>query len=249
MSDLATIRSAIVSCDRCPRLRSYCERIGREKRAAYRSDAYWARPVPGFGDPNARVLLIGLAPAAHGANRTGRGFTGDGIGGSGDFLMAALHANGFANQRTSRDIDDGLELSDAWIASAVRCAPPDNKPSPQEIAACYPHLAAEFAALPRLRVIVGLGRIGFDAAWRLLADRGIVLRPKPPFGHGLTYEPPGAPVVIASYHPSRQNTNTGKLTPVMLESVFRSAARIANREPRIASRESRIAVTDRKAEG
>jgi uracil-DNA glycosylase len=229
MSDLATVRRAIVSCDRCPRLRTYCERIGLEKRAAFRGETYWARPVPGFGDPNARVLLIGLAPAAHGANRTGRTFTGDGVGGSGDFLMAALHASGFANQPTSRGIDDGLELSDAWIAAAVRCAPPDNKPSPQEIAACYPHLAAEAGALPRLRVIVALGRIGFDAAWHLLADRGVVVRPKPPFGHGLMYEPPGAPIVIAAYHPSRQNTNTGKLTPPMLESVFRSAARLANR--------------------
>jgi uracil-DNA glycosylase family 4 len=229
MSDLASVRRAIVSCDRCPRLRTYCERIGLEKRAAFRDETYWARPVPGFGDPNARVLLIGLAPAAHGANRTGRTFTGDGVGGSGDFLMAALHANGFANQPTSSRIDDGLELSDAWIAAAVRCAPPDNKPSPQEIAACYPHLAAEAGALPHLRVIVALGRVGFDAAWRLLADRGVVVRPKPPFGHGLTYEPPGAPIVIAAYHPSRQNTNTRKLTPPMLESVFRSAARFANR--------------------
>jgi uracil-DNA glycosylase family 4 len=240
MSNLATIRSAIISCDRCPRLRSYCERIGREKRAAFRDEAYWARPVPGFGDPDARILLIGLAPAAHGANRTGRNFTGDGVGGSGDFLMAALHANGLANQPFSRGIDDGLELRNAWIAAAVRCAPPDNKPLPEEIAACYPHLAAEAAALPHLRVIVALGRIGFDAAWRLVMDRmdrgaepsarGRATErrtAKPPFGHGLTYHPPDAPIVIASYHPSRQNTNTGRLTPPMLDLVLRTAASLA----------------------
>jgi uracil-DNA glycosylase family 4 len=228
MSDLATIRSAIISCDRCPRLRRYCERIGREKRAAFRDETYWARPVPGFGDPNARILLIGLAPAAHGANRTGRIFTGDGAGGSGDFLMTALHANGLANQPFSRGIDDGLQLKDAWIAAAVRCAPPDNKPSPQEIAACYPHLAAEAAALPRLRVIVALGRVGFDAARRLLADRGVVLHPTPQFGHGVMFEPSAGPIVIASYHPSRQNTQTGRLTAAMLDSVLGTAARLAN---------------------
>ena len=230
MSDLATIRSAIISCDRCARLRDYCQLIAREKRAAFRHETYWGRPVPGFGDPNARILLVALAPAAHGANRTGRAFTGDGAGGSGDFLMAALHANGLANQPFSRGIDDGLELKDAWIAAAVRCAPPDNKPLPAEIAACHPHLVAEVAALPRVRVIVALGRIAFDATWRLLADPGAGLRTtggqrqaKPPFGHGLTYHPPGAPAVIASYHPSRQNTNTRKLTPPMLEAVFRNA--------------------------
>jgi uracil-DNA glycosylase family 4 len=228
MSDLATIRSAIISCDRCARLRDYCQSIAREKRAAFRHETYWGKPVPGFGDPNARILLVALAPAAHGANRTGRTFTGDGPGGSSDFLMTALHANGLANQPFSRGIDDGLELRDVWIAAAVRCAPPDNKPTPGEIIACHPHLAAEVAALPRLRVIVALGRIGFDATWRLLADRGIALRPKPLFGHGSTYEPPGGPIVVASYHPSRQNTNTKKLTPPMLESVFRTAIRLAN---------------------
>jgi len=235
IEDLATIRNAIISCGKCARLRDYCQLIAREKRAAFRDETYWGRPVPGFGDPNARILLVALAPAAHGANRTGRTFTGDGAGGSSDFLMTALHANGLANQPFSRGIDDGLELKDAWIAAAVRCAPPDNKPLPEEIAACHPHLVAEVAALPRLRVIVALGRIGFDATWRLLADPGAGLgaaggrrRAKPPFGHGLTYHLPGAPAVIASYHPSRQNTNTGKLTPTMLESVFRTAVRLAN---------------------
>jgi uracil-DNA glycosylase family 4 len=228
MPDLSTIRSTIISCDRCPRLRTYCQAVARHKRAAFRNDTYWGRPVPGFGDPDARILLIALAPAAHGANRTGRTFTGDGPGGSGDFLMAALHANGFANQPFSRSIDDGLELTDAWIAAAVRCAPPDNKPSPEEIAACHAHLVAEVGALANVRVMVALGRIAFDATWRLLADRGIVIKPKPAFGHGLTYRTPGGPTVIASYHPSRQNTNTGKLTPTMLKSVFRKARDLAH---------------------
>jgi len=221
---LPQIRGEIVNCNRCARLRTYCERIARDKKAAHRNDTYWGRPVPGFGDPRARVLVLGLAPAAHGANRTGRVFTGDG---SGDFLMRAIRAAGFANVATSQRSDDGLVLTDAYIAEAVRCAPPDNKPTPLEIAACHPHLAAEAAALTRLRVIVALGRIGFEAAWRLLSDWGIVLRPKPAFGHGLIYEPAGGPVVIASYHPSRQNTNTRKLTPAMLDSIFDSAARIA----------------------
>lgn len=223
-SRLTVITRDIVACDRCTRLRTYCDRIAREKKAAHRSDTYWGRPVPGFGDPLARVLVLGLAPAAHGANRTGRVFTGDG---SGDFLMHAMHAAGFANITTSQRADDGLLLSDAYILAAVRCAPPDNKPTPQEIAACHPHLVAEAAALRHLKVIVALGRIAFDAAWRLLADRGIVLRPKPPFGHGRVYQPAGGPVVIASYHPSRQNTNTRKLTPAMLEAIFKTASRAA----------------------
>jgi uracil-DNA glycosylase family 4 len=170
------------------------------------------------------VLVLGLAPAAHGANRTGRVFTGDG---SGDFLMRAMHAAGFASIPTSQHPNDGLLLRDAYIAAAVRCAPPDNKPSPEEIAACHPHLVAEVAALTRLRVIVALGRIGFDAAWRVLGERGISLRPKALFGHGLTYRPAGGPIVIASYHPSRQNTNTRKLTPPMLEEVFTHARQLA----------------------
>jgi uracil-DNA glycosylase family 4 len=221
-TDLIKVHGAIVSCTRCERLRTYCARIAREKKAAHRADVYWGRPVPGFGDPRARVLVLGLAPAAHGANRTGRVFTGDG---SGDFLMRAMHASGFANIPTSQRADDGLALTDAYIISAVRCAPPDNKPTPAEIAACHPHLRAEFAALPRVQVIVCLGKIGFDAAWRLLAAQGIVMRPKPAFGHALAYRPPQGPVVIASYHPSRQNTNTGKLTAPMLQAVFDLARR------------------------
>src|SRR6476659_10137258 len=225
MPDLPAIRSAIVSCDRCTRLRTYCDRVARDKKAAHRDDTYWGRPVPGFGDPAARVLVLGLAPAAHGANRTGRVFTGDG---SGDFLMRAMHAAGFANIPTSQRSDDGLRLKNAYIAAAVRCAPPDNKPTPEEIAACHAHLVAEAAALTRLRVIVALGRIAFDASWRLLADRGVIVRPKPLFGHALTYSPQNGPTVIASYHPSRQNTNTGKLTTEMLEDVFRKAAQLVN---------------------
>ena len=220
---LAAVHARITECRRCERLRSYCARIAREKKAAHRGDIYWGRPVPGFGDPAARVLVLGLAPAAHGANRTGRVFTGDG---SGDFLMRAMHAAGFANLTTSQRADDGLQLRDAYIAAAVRCAPPDNKPLPSEIAACHPHLVAEIAALPRIEVIVALGRIGFEAAWRLLGDRGVPVRPRPAFGHGLVYRPAGAPAVIASYHPSRQNTNTGKLRPDMLAEVFIVAARI-----------------------
>ena len=160
---LALVRQRIIQCDRCPRLRDYCAQIAREKRRAFRDETYWGRPVPGFGDPRARLLIIGLAPAAHGANRTGRVFTGDGVGGSGDFLMSALHRAGFANIPTSHAPDDGLRLRDAFIAAAVRCAPPDNKPTPEEIATCQPHLEAEIAALPRVRVVAALGRIAFDA--------------------------------------------------------------------------------------
>jgi uracil-DNA glycosylase family 4 len=223
---LPLVSRQIVTCTRCARLRTYCERIARDKKAAHRQDTYWGKPVPGFGDPRARVLVLGLAPAAHGANRTGRVFTGDG---SGDFLMCAMHAAGFASIPTSQRSDDGLQLKDAYIAAAVRCAPPDNKPAPEEIAACHRHLVAEAAALPRVRVIVALGRIAFDASWRLLADRGVTVKPKPMFAHGLTYSPEGGPTVIASYHPSRQNTNTGKLTRPMLEDVFRRAAQLVNR--------------------
>jgi uracil-DNA glycosylase family 4 len=232
---LSSIHREIISCQRCERLRTYCTRIATEKKAAHRADVYWGKPVPGFGDPRARVLVLGLAPAAHGANRTGRVFTGDG---SGDFLMTAMHSAGFANITTSQRTDDGLRLRDAYIAAAVRCAPPGNKPLPAEIGACHPHLVAEVAALAHLKVIVALGRIAFDAAWRLLADRGIDVRPRPAFGHGLAYHPDDGPAVIASYHPSRQNTNTGKLTPPMLASVFAEARRLAT----AARRNSRAAL-------
>lgn len=201
------------------------------KRAAFRSDTYWAKPVPGFGDPNARVLVLGLAPAAHGANRTGRVFTGDGGGGSGDFLMAAMHRHGFASIPTSQSLDDGLTLTDAFIAAAVRCAPPDNKPTPEEIHACQPHLEAELAHLQHVRVVVVLGKIAFDVWWRIMANRGMGVKPRPAFAHAAVYRPKGAPVVIASYHPSRQNTNTGKLTAAMMSSVFQKAAKLARANP------------------
>ncbi len=223
---LTAIRESIVSCDRCPRLRGYCTRVAREKRRAFRDETYWGKPVPGFGDPDARLLIVGLAPAAHGANRTGRVFTGDGVGGSGDFLMAALHRAGFVNIPTSRHPDDGLVLRDAFIAAAVRCAPPDNNPTPEEIANCLPHLDAEVAALPRVRVVVALGRIGFDACLQLLKARGVVIRPRPQFGHGVAHQLASGHTLIGCYHPSRQNTNTGKLTAAMMDAVFRKVKRM-----------------------
>jgi uracil-DNA glycosylase len=223
---LAKVHQDIITCSRCVRLRDYCAEIARDKRAAFRNDTYWGRPVPGFGDPRARVLILGLAPAAHGANRTGRVFTGDGGGGSGDFLMTALHRNGFANIPTSQSIDDGLILKDAFIAAAVRCAPPGNKPTRQEILACQPHLEAELEQLPNIQLVVALGKIAFDAWWRVVRLKGKGIRPRPEFGHGAMYRPKDSPVVIASYHPSRQNTNTGKLTPAMMASVFKKAAKL-----------------------
>jgi uracil-DNA glycosylase len=226
---LAQVSADIVRCNRCPRLRAYCQRIGLEKRRAYRDEEYWARPVPGFGDPQARLLIVGLAPAAHGANRTGRVFTGDWVGGSGDFLMAALHETGFANIATSHHPDDGLVLRDAFIAAAVRCAPPDNKPTPEEVANCLPHLDAEIAALPHVTVVVALGRIGFDAYLQLLKLRGLTLRPRPQFGHGSPHVLPNGQTLIGCYHPSRQNTNTGKLTAAMMAEVFQSARQTLSR--------------------
>jgi uracil-DNA glycosylase family 4 len=223
---LRAVRDQIVSCDRCPRLRAYCANVGRDKRRAYRDETYWARPVPGFGDARAPLLIVGLAPAAHGANRTGRVFTGDGAGGSGDFLMAALHRAGYANLPTSERPDDGLKLRDAYITAAVRCAPPDNKPTHQEIGNCLGHLEAELDALPRVRVVVALGRIGFDAYLQLLKRRGHVVRPRPQFGHGRAHLLPNGHTLIGCYHPSRQNTNTGKLTPAMMDDVFGAAQRL-----------------------
>jgi len=231
---LADVHDAITSCERCHRLRSYCARVAREKKRAHRDDTYWGRPVPGFGDPQARVFILGLAPAAHGANRTGRVFTGDGVGGSGDFLMAALHANGFANLATSQRADDGLELHDAYISAAVRCAPPDNRPTPEEVARCLDHLDAEVACLPRVRVVVALGKIAFDAWLQQLKRAGVQRRPRPAFGHQVVvpFDDGGRPVptLVGSFHPSRQNTNTGRLTRDMLKSVFRTARRLAEKE-------------------
>jgi uracil-DNA glycosylase family 4 len=228
-----------VSCERCTRLRRYCQQIAQEKRAAYRHEEYWGKPVPGFGDARARVLILGLAPAAHGANRTGRVFTGDGTGASGDFLMAALHRAGFANMSTSTHANDGLKLDDAYIIATVRCAPPDNKPLPEEIAACADHLDAELAALSRLQVVVALGKIAWDAWFHHLARQGRLIRPRPSFAHGaivhLAHQPhpthlappaPGAAVLVGCYHPSRQNTNTGKVTPAMYDDVFTAVRRL-----------------------
>jgi uracil-DNA glycosylase len=224
--NLTVVREQIVTCERCPRLREFCQHIAREKRRAFRDETYWARPVPGFGDPRARLLILGLAPAAHGANRTGRVFTGDGGGGSGDFLMASLHRAGFANIPTSQHPRDGLKLGDAFIAAAVRCAPPGNKPTPEEITNCLPHLEAEIDALPRIRVVVALGKIGFDAYLQLLKRRGVVVRPRPQFAHASIDELPNGHTLVGCYHPSRQNTNTGKLTAPMMDDVFRKVRRV-----------------------
>jgi uracil-DNA glycosylase family 4 len=212
--------------------------VAAEKKAAHRDESYWGKPVPGFGDPQARLLLVGLAPAAHGANRTGRMFTGDGVGGSGDFLVSALHDTGFANQPTSRHPGDGLALRDAYVVAAARCAPPDNKPTPEEIARCRRHLAAEMAALPHLRVVVALGKIGHDAFLAsLAATHGLRLRPRPAFAHGSEARlGPGLPLLLGCYHPSRQNTNTGKLTPPMMRAVFRRARALLAGEPAASTR-------------
>ncbi|HTV00875.1 MAG TPA: uracil-DNA glycosylase [Luteitalea sp.] len=223
---LGGVHLRIVACEACPRLRAYCTGIAQTKRAAFKNETYWARPVPGFGDAHARLLVLGLAPAAHGANRTGRVFTGDGTNASGDFLMRGMMAGGFANQATSARPDDGLVLTDAYVAAAVRCAPPDNKPTPEEVDRCLSHLEAELAALPNIRLVVVLGRIAYDAYRRLLARRGQRL-PAAPFAHGLFVDASafGAPSVIQSYHPSRQNTHTGRLTDAMMASVFADARR------------------------
>lgn len=217
---LQLVATGIVSCRRCSRLRAYCQQVAREKKRAYRDDEYWGKPVPGFGDPRARVLILGLAPAAHGANRTGRVFTGDGAGASGDFLMAALHRAGFANIATSQHPDDGLRLRDAYIVATVRCAPPDNKPLPEEITACADHLDAELAALSRIQIVVALGKIAWDAWFAHLARQGVVVRPRPAFTHGAVHESVGFPTAIGCFHPSRQNTNTGKVTAPMYDDVF-----------------------------
>lgn len=219
--------TSVVDCMKCPRLRKYCAKVGIEKRAAFRDETYWARPVPGFGDPHARIVLIGLAPAAHGANRTGRMFTGDGARGSSDFLMRALYANGLASQPTSQRADDGLMLTDVWITAVIRCAPPNNRPLPTEIRRCQPHLRADIDALPNVRVYVALGRVAFEACGRLVASAGLAVPAPRPFAHGAVFPVEGGPTVIASYHPSRQNTQTGRLTPPMLASVFAVAKRLA----------------------
>src|SRR5262245_49073106 len=222
--DLPGLDARIAECVACPRLVTWREEQARVKVARFRDEPYWGRPVPGFGDPGARILLVGLAPAAHGGNRTGRVFTGDA---SGDFLFRALHAVGLASQPGSRRAGDGLALSDVRVAAAVRCAPPANKPTPAEQRTCRPYLVRELELLPRLRVIVALGAIGWDAALRALAADGHPIpTPRPRFAHGAEAAV-GGYVLLGTYHPSQQNTFTGKLTPPMLEAVLTRAMAIA----------------------
>jgi len=225
-SPLAVLNREVVSCTRCPRLVAYREQVGREKRRAYREHDYWARPVPGFGDPQARVLILGLAPGAHGSNRTGRPFTGDA---SGRFMYPILHKVGFASQPNADSRDDGLRLIDCYITAAVRCAPPDNKPLPSELANCSEYLDRELAILKNVKVVVALGKIGFDAYLNYMKRNGkLGRRSDYPFAHAAQYEMPNGVVLLASYHPSNQNTATGKLTAEMFEAVFRTAKRIAS---------------------
>ncbi|MBK8189228.1 MAG: uracil-DNA glycosylase [Vampirovibrionales bacterium] len=217
-AELVQLTSEIIACARCPRLVAWREQVAQDKRRQFATQTYWGKPVPGFGDPHARLLIIGLAPAAHGANRTGRIFTGDR---SGEWLYRALWKAGFANQAESTHRDDGLKLTDCWVSAAIRCAPPQNKPSPDEIHACASYLAREWAALRQVRTIVALGRVAYDTAWKLLQAPV----PKPAFGHGLTiqFHDDGGRRLIASYHPSQQNTFTGRLSEPMFDRVFEMA--------------------------
>lgn len=212
---LIALEAEVVDCRACPRLVEWREQVAVDKRASFRHETYWGRPIPGFGDPRARIVVLGLAPAAHGANRTGRVFTGDR---SGDWLFRAMHRAGLANQPESVSIDDGLELDDAWVTAAVKCAPPANKPLPSERDACAPFLRREFELLSRARVVVCLGGFGYDAACR-----HFVVRPRPKFGHGVVVPLRDGPTLVCSFHPSQQNTFTGRLTEQMLDDVFERA--------------------------
>jgi len=216
---LARVTDEVVACGACPRLVAWREEVARDKRAAYRDDDYWGRPVPGFGDPFAELLLVGLAPAAHGGNRTGRVFTGDR---SGEWVFRALHRAGYANQPTSERRDDGLRLQGAYVAAAVRCAPPANRPTPAERDNCVPFLARELALLADLRVIVVLGQFAYDVVARLLG-----VRPRPRFGHGVEVALDDGRTIICSYHPSQQNTFTGTLTEPMFDAVFARAGALS----------------------
>lgn len=225
--ELVTLQSEVVECRRCPRLVEFRERIGREKRRAYIDCEYWARPVPGFGDPQARVLVFGLAPGAHGSNRTGRPFTGDA---SGNFMYPMLHRLGFASQANATSRDDGMLLHDLWISAAVRCAPPGNKPLPSELANCAAFTDRELAALKNLKVVVALGKIGFDAYLNALCRGKIITRRSAyEFAHGAEYQLPNGVTLLASYHPSNQNTATKKLTAAMFEAVFARAREIVEK--------------------
>jgi uracil-DNA glycosylase family 4 len=229
VTQLQILSKQITACKLCPRLVAHREEVAREKRRAYRDWEYWGKPVPPFGDPKARLLVIGLAPAAHGGNRTGRMFTGDR---SGDFLYRALYETGFASQPTSVSRDDGLRLTDAYITAAVRCAPPGNKPTRDEFANCRPYLERELALLKNVRCVVALGKIAFDVYLGILKDHGVIRsRAAYPFGHDVIHEIPGAHVLIGSYHPSQQNTSTGKLTAAMLRRVFERARGVLSVKP------------------
>ncbi len=222
---LIQIQQNIADCEQCERLRTYCKGIGETKRKAYRDQTYWARPVPGFGDPKARVLIAGLAPGAHGANRTGRPFTGDGAG---YFMYPVLHETGFATQALAVSRDDGLRLRDAWIASVVRCAPPGDKPTPQELRTCSMHFAAELGELKRLRVVVCLGKIAFDGYLAYLLSKRVIERKSAyRFAHGVHYEMPDGRYLLCSYHPSLRNTNTGRLDKAMFTRIFVKARELA----------------------
>ena len=221
------LEERIVACERCPELRAYCARVAREKKLAHRNDSYWGRPVPAFGNAAARVLLVGLAPGAHGSNRTGRMFTGDA---SGVWLFRALYRAGFASQATQRDRDDGLTLRDATITAALRCAPPQNKPTPEQLRRCFPYLVEELALMARLRVVIGLGAIGTRAAETALGAAWFALARRHAFAHGaesIARSGTREIVLLSSYHPSRQNTNTGVLTEAMLDAIFARAGELA----------------------
>src|SRR3984957_4983170 len=221
------LNQRVIACERCPRLRRYRTEIARKRRRAYRDETYWGRPVPGFGDPEARVLILGLAPGAHGSNRTGRPFTGDG---SGDFLYPVLYEAGFASQPAARSRDDGMKLRDVLITSVGRCAPPDNKPAPEELANCASWLDEEIALLTRLRVVVCLGHIAWNGYLQHLRRKGHTIRASDyPFRHGVDYEMPDGVMLLGSYHPSLQNTNTGRLTRAMFLDIFARARLLASR--------------------
>ena len=223
---MTILNSEVVACTRCPRLVEYRQQIAREKRRAYKDWEYWGKPVPGFGDPNARVIVLGLAPGAHGSNRTGRPFTGDA---SGNFMYPVLYQAGFASQPSATNRNDGLVLKDLYITAAARCAPPDNKPLPQELANCAPYLERELEGLKNAKVIVALGRIGFEAYLNYLKRRGLLQRKSGfVFRHGANYKMPDGRTLLASYHPSNQNTQTGKLTRAMFVKIFKEAAQFAD---------------------
>ena len=221
---LSAVTRAVIACERCPRLRAHCEQVAREKRRAYLDQEYWGRPVPGFGDPRARLVIVGLVPGAHGSNRTGRMFTGDA---SGDWLYAALHRAGFASQAESVSRDDGQRLRDCWITAAGRCAPPGNKPTPAELDRCRPYLTAELRLLTRTRVVLALGRIGHEAWLRASGWwEKLPARERPRFAHGAEARLADGITLLASFHPSRQNTQTGKLTLAMWRAVFARARQL-----------------------